>query len=265
MFTGIIFEMIMKVAESNLFVPRAELRTVGDVNRLVAPPEFEGYVDIDLRYMGENKPLSELHKYSGALRDQRFLYEIGFRQAIGEKLDLPEDVLKAGNLVYTLFNVIGRGNAANDACDYDNGDRSLRKRKYRSVRWVVNPAGFNDNGEIQINEDPEKRPVSEIYNSLVPSSGFGVVTMDGMARPDTGTPFATGTRKQALKSIIKSGVPEEHAEKFLYYFSSREYGQGKAAVSRWYYDDHYGSFIVYADNEPRVRSPVLCSFLVSRL
>ncbi len=240
-------------------VPRVQAYGLGDLNRL-RPFVFEGQAGTEINHLGTSKPLSELHKYSGALRDQRFLYELGLRQ----KADKPvgdSESQKAGIVVYDLFQERGRGTATDDACDYNNGDPSLRKEGHASVRWVVHPASIAG-GTVELGEQ------SEVYHILLPiaendDSRWVLMTVDGLYRTDTGTPFALGKRKQAVQSLMKSGFSEELAENEASRFYGRSEGQGIAAVVRWSYV-HGGPFYVYASGVPRGGLPFLGSFLASR-
>ena len=241
-------------------VPRIEAYGVGDVNRLRSYV-FEGEVDTEIANLGASKPLEDLHKLSGALRDQRFIYETGLRQKKGESVEFPEEALHAGRTTYDLFQERDRGNATDDVCDYDSGDKSLSKEGHASVRWVVHPASFKG-GQIKLGGQ------SEVYHILVPVAinddlRWVLMTDDGLYRTDTGSPFALGARDQAVESLVKRGYDKELAENEVSRFFGRREGQGMAAVSRWS-DEYCGPFDVGADFDPGDWDPILGSFLASR-
>ncbi|MBL7160909.1 MAG: hypothetical protein ISS93_03620 [Candidatus Aenigmarchaeota archaeon] len=248
-------ETIQRVA-----VPRIQIYGAGDLNRL-APFIFEGEVGTEIERLGE--PFKDIHAYSGALRDLRGLYEIGLAHEMGQELDLPAEALEAGKTVYHVFHQRPKGNVTDDACDY-NGGKQLRKvlDTDRSVRWIVHPAGFEDT------EDGWKANLgehSDVRYILVPKTGFTEMTVDGAYRPDTGTPFATNeSRKKAVQTWVKAGIPEEIAGKEVSYFYSREEGQGTAAGGRWRNNPEDGPFYVYAVYEPGLWSSNIGSFPVSR-
>ena len=160
-----------------------------------------------------------------------------------------------------LFERIGYGNVTNDACDYDNGKKGLKKTKEtdRSVRWVKKPVEFKET-----DDDWEAVGGEEKY-ILVPNSGYVELTNDGSYNPETGTPFSTlETREDAEQSWINRGFSQQFARLAVSYFCSREEGDGTGAVSRGYFNFDFGRFFVDAVDGPDDRYSYFGSFPASR-
>ena len=190
--------------------PRISVYGVGDLNRL-RRFEFEG--EIGREIIDSDVPASYLVNDTITLADQAALFQayVGIRQE--RELDTNDPFEQVLQYLFDIWKE--KTNVTRDLCDYDNGDRGMRKvhGTDRRVLWKV------------IRE--------EDYNILIPESGHVKCTNDGLYRPDTGTPFET-TRdmEEAIRSMIDHGIPEELAQKIRSYFWSREEDQGTCAVFR---------------------------------
>lgn len=178
-----------------------------------------------------DKEFHEIHKGSIILRDLNTLFQWYLLSELDEAPKLPEEVK---DVIYDLFSKTYRGHVTDDACDYNNGDRSTVKTKKtdRRVRWIIRPKAikYTDDGWIvQTAENPQT------FHIALPGSGYVELTDDGDYRPETGTPFSTvKTRKQAEKSWTKRGYDPAFAQKAVSFFQSRNEREGVASVVRWY-------------------------------
>lgn len=241
-----------------IHVPKLKVYGAGDLNRIM-PFSFDGEVADQIGSYG--KEFRELHKGSITLGEQAALFNWYLASELGEAPEMPEDVK---DTVYMLFDKIGYGNVTDDACDYDGGQKGLKKVKDtdRSVRWIIRPEGF-EKGENRWSAKLGEN--SNIRYITIPETGYVELTVDGPYRPDTGTPFSTvSTRKEAEKSWTKRGFDPEFARKAVSRFWSREEGQGTASVGRWCNDDGGGRFNVSADDGPGFWNLYIGSLPVSR-
>jgi hypothetical protein len=236
---------------------------LGDENRRFGPAHFSGgEVGTEIENMGTSKPWSELAGYSGTLVDQSILFEIGMMRELGLDPLQKEEVLIASTTFYRVCNILGhRGNATNDACDYIHG-KKLHKAKEsdRSVRWVTNPLGF-ENDQILGGQD---------HYILLPADGWVKRTMDGLYRPDTGTPFETTPNKEeAVESLaellaktknISIEAARSLAQRDVSYFWGRSEGSEASAVVRCSVN---GPFGICVDNALSFRDKDLGSFRIS--
>jgi hypothetical protein len=230
----------------------------GDLNRLL-PFEYHGKIAKEITNMGEQ--FKNIHKDSISLKDQATLFQAYLLSEEG-RLELPGDVKEV--LKYLFEDMKGHGNVTDDACNYNNGDKGMKKVKEsdRRVQWIRHPKEFVETDEgwkAKLGED------SEVKNILIPGTGYNELTCDGLIRPDTGTYFSTvKTRKEAEKSFTDKGFSSDFAKKAVSYFYSREEGNGTASVDRWCDDDDYGRFDVSAVSDPDDRDSVIGSFASSR-
>ena len=126
----------------------------------------------------------------------------------------------------------------NDACDYDHGDKGMRKVKStdRMVRWIVDPKnleGVFDDYPTTIKPAGYEWSATgdEEHFILIPETGYIELTVDGFLRPDTGTPFSTvETKEEAEASFLAKGFPPKLARMVASLFESREEGEGTASV-----------------------------------
>jgi hypothetical protein len=236
--------------------PKIRLYGAGDLNRLV-PFEFKGQVAEEIGRYGE--PLKDIHKGSISLRDEATLFQAYLLSELGEYAP-PEEIQ---GVIKHLFERTGYGNVTDNACDYDNGNKGLKKVKKtdRRVRWIPHPERF------ERTEDGWKAAIGEdgFVHILVPESGYVEMTCDGLYRPDTGTPYSTtNNRAKSEKSLTDRGFSPEFAKLAVSYFYSREEGKGTAAVVRWFSKADDGRFDVSADYDPDYGFPDIGSFPASR-
>jgi len=237
-------------------IPKIRIYGVGDLNRLM-PFEFEGQVAAEIGSYG--KPLKDIHKGSISLAEEATLFEAYLLSELDEYTPSEE----TRGVIKHLFERMGRGNVTDDACDYDNGDKRMKKARPtdRRVRWIPHPEGFEKADGVWkaiIGEDGFK-------DILVPETGYVEMTCDGLYRPDTGTPFSTAkSRERAEKSLTDRGFSPDFARKAVSYFYSRNEGEGTAAVVRWFGSADGGRFFVFTDYVPDGRSPSVGSFPASR-
>ncbi|MBI4895004.1 MAG: hypothetical protein HY831_00790 [Candidatus Aenigmarchaeota archaeon] len=226
-------------------VPRIQAYPLGSVEglRTSRQYDFEGSVAREMPQDSLGKEYKNIHSQSIVLADQAVLWNTYLLSKLG-KVSLPEDF---GAALETMFEKIGSGNITNDACDYDNGKKGLKKTKEtdRSVRWIKQPERFElDNGVWKAIGGKEKY-------ILVPESGYVESTCDGSYNSETGTPFSTvDTRAKAEKTWTSKGFDPEFARLAVSYFFSREEKQGTSAVGRWYGSGVSGPFGVGASDDP---------------
>ncbi len=159
------------------------------------------------------------------------------------------------------FDHIGRGEITNDACAYNDGDRSMRRVKPtdRRVLWIQKVLGFRKRrrGWQAITGSDSKE-----YKLIVPGSGFAELTDDGFCRPDTGTPFSTIPEKDkygnripeerqmwmAIESWLRRGYPSWFAGMMAWLFISRHENQGTAVVACYSILDYH--LMIDAEDKP---------------
>lgn len=187
--------------------PKLRIYGVGDLNRLL-PFEYKGKIGKEITDF--NEPYEELKDGSIILRDQATLFQ-AYVLSLTRGLDLPEDFRRV--LHYLFDNEAGRGNVTDDSCDYNRGDKGMGKANEtdRRVLWKAGDSEF---------------PI------LVPKTDWVKCTNDGLYRPDTGTPFETGSKSEALQSMVDHGIPSNVAKKILSYWRSRGEGSGTSYVDR---------------------------------
>lgn len=155
------------------------------------------------------------------------------------------------------FDHEGYGEVTNDACDYNNGDKKMRRVKPtdRRVLWIQKVLGFRRRG---IGWQAITGPDSQEYKILVPASGLMELTDDGLCRPDTGTPFSTipdrdkyGNQlpeKRQMEMAIESWTRRGYRFSIILFFMSRKEKEGTAIVGRYSIPEYH--FIIDAEGEP---------------
>lgn len=243
--------MATETKPSLIAVPRLRIYGAGDLNRL-RQFEYEGQIGREIVDFGQ--AYKDLQG-TIALRDQATLFQAYILSESGQ-LDLPGDIR---GVLHYLFKETGRGNVTNDACDYDRGDKGMKRvhDTDRHVLWKVAPERFEETSEGW------KAIGGEEYAILVPQTGWVKCTNDGLYRPDTGTPFETGSEDEAIQSMIDHGIPSDLAREIRSYFWRGEEGQGVSAVDR-YSSDRDGPFDVGAGRHPGNRLPDVGRFPSSR-
>jgi hypothetical protein len=221
----------------------------GDLTKSV-PYVFEGKIGSEIVRYGER--FCRIHKGSITLGDQAVLFNAYLLSELGE-MRLPENLEL---IIHRLFEERGRGNVVDNACDYDNVDRGIKKVKPtdRSVLWTIRPDKFARTG---LKWKVVLGATSEQYPTLAPESGFVELTVDGAFMPEEGlptrprgVPFSTvKTRRDAEESWTKRGFTQEFAAKAVSYFSSRGEREGIAAIVRKY-SPNGGRFCIRADYDP---------------
>ena len=209
-------------------VPGIKIYGTGDLNRL---KQFKHEGEIGIQILDKGKQYSDLQQDTIALREQATLFQ-KYLSIISERELDPEDPFE--QILSYLFNPpfddAAYGNVTNDACDYDNGDKWMKRihDTDKRVLWKVGPERFE--------ETPEgwKAIGGEEYPILIPEMGWVKCTNDGLYRPDTGTPFETGTMDEAINAMIDHGIPGEVANKAFSWFGRMEEGKGTSAVIRYY-------------------------------
>lgn len=243
--------MTTETGTGMITVPKIKIYGAGDLNSL-RMFEYDGEIGSEITDFG--KPYADLQD-TITLGDQSTLFQAYLLSESG-KLDLPKNV--HGVLDY-LFKETGKGNVTNDACDYDHGDKSMKKihESDRRVLWKVAPERFEETS------DGWKAIGGDEFTILVPEDGYVRWTNDGGYRPDTGTPFETGSKEEAIKSMIDHGIPENVAKRCRSYFLGRSEGNGIAAVVR-YSCGVYGPFDVGASWDPSNWGSIVGRFPASR-
>lgn len=236
-------------------VPRIRIYGVGDRSRLL-PFQYTGQIGTEITNL--NGQYRDIHRNSITLADHAALFQTYLRNEFPSDLgevELPDDVKK---VLRCLFGEEGCLIVTNDACDYDHGDQDMRRVKPtdRRVRWVVGPQNF----EGIFNDFPTTiRPAGyewsvtggKEYLILIPEPGYTELTVDGLLRPDTGTPFSTvETREEAEASFMARRFPLQLARMAVSYFESREEGEGISSVICGYINDRDGRFSIDVSNDP---------------
>jgi hypothetical protein len=227
----------------SIVVPGFEVYGVGDRNH-ETPFRYKGTVGDEIVGLGER--FYGLHKGSMALRDQAALFEWYLWAELGKAPEMPEE---PRGLIYRLFNQPGTRTVTDDAVDYNHG-ADLKKPEhgdYRSVKWIVHPAGFSRIGgwTAIIGKN------SYVKDVLIPGPGYVERTVDGAYRPDTGTPWSTSPKKAvAAKSWTRRGFSPEFARMASSMFLCRKEGEGTAAVGRSCNDPRDGPFTINAYLRP---------------
>lgn len=177
------------------------------------------------------------------------LHELATVAAYASRIpDVPEKAIEAGMMIHkNISNRKGVGEWTNDACDYDNRRAQrgvLTPDDYLHVRWVKHPVFERREGgwTASLQESSE-----ELYVDL-PPAGFVVLTMDGLYRPDTGTPFATEHYPgRVIRQLQEVGL---EGEEYLSFFLPQSRGRGTYAVCRWSLADSLGPFSVFVLDSP---------------
>lgn len=232
-------------------VPKLKIYGAGDLSRLQM---FEYDGDISRKITNFDKTYADLQD-TITLSDQTTLFQAYLLSESGQ-LDLPDDVL--GVLDY-LFKGKRRGNVTNDACDYDNGDKSMKKvhESDRRVLWKVAPERFEETS------DGWNAIGGDEFSIIIPKDGYVIWTNDGGYRPDTGTPFETGSVDEAIKSMIDHGIPDSVAKRCRSCFWSRSEDDGTSAVGRFSSEGN-GPFNVIAYRDPSFRHSSIGRFPARR-
>lgn len=240
--------------------PTQRVRIPGFIYRGFKFPQAE--VATDIEDLNHYEPVHELHKCSTTLAEVRALYEVAL--AIQQEEDLagiPEGAVKPALSIYAnIHSRNGAGECTDDACDYDNGKWPrgvLVQKDFLPVRWVKHPVLKEKDKcwEALLREDS-----AEAYIFL-PPEGFAVPTVDGLYRPDTGTPFATEKDKdKAIRILNRAGLD---GKKEASYFWRIGENKGVYSVTRQNigYD---GPFVVFASIKPGFRDDYIGSRPINR-
>ena len=185
----------MKSASQDYVDVKIKTYGAGDLNRLL-PFEYHGEIAKEITNMG--KQFKDIHKGSISLKDQATLFQAYLLSEEG-LLELSGDV--KGVLKYLFDDMKGFGNVTDDACNYNDGDKGMKKVKDsdKRVQWIRHPKKFFETGdEWKANLGDE----SKVKNILVPETGYVEKTCDGAYRPDTGTPFSTVDNRKKSREIL---------------------------------------------------------------
>jgi len=224
-------------------------------------PDAEIATDIEkLTYFDS---MHKLHTGGITLAESRALYELALAAQNGEDLPgIPKAAVEGALYIYeNIQSRIGMGEWIDDACDYDNGKKPrgvLAPKDFISVRWIKHPI-FKKTEKIWetlLHEDSEQAYI------FLPPDGFVIPTVEGLYRPETGTPFATEKdRKKALKLLNKAGL--DNKKDASYFWRSRR-TEGVCCVIRQHID-YYGAFTVLVDADPDFRDEYVGWRLINRL
>lgn len=159
------------------------------------------------------------------------------------------------------FDRVGYGNILETVADFDNGDKSMPKRKDPDRRILL-----IDRPELLVVEDGIIKEVrgGERKPKLWPGNGYVGRTCDGPYDSD-GVPMETwSTRKQAEQTWLSAGADIDFAKDAVSYAWSRDESQGKAVLSRRFFARVSGRFCLDADGDPGTRLGVVGRSPVSR-
>ena len=225
--------------ENYVKIPKIRTYGMGDLNRLL-PFEYDGHVGRKITNLGGE--CRNIHRGSVTLVDYATLFQAYLRSEFPQDnrrhghedeeldtLELSDDVKELLKHSFETF----RGIVTNDACDYDNGNKDMKRVKPtdRRVRWIINPEGFEKTGSKWSTGDKWSAIGGEPHYILLPEPGYIELTVDGLLRPDTGTPFSTvETKGEAVASFMARKFPYEFARRAVSYFCSRDEEQGTASV-----------------------------------
>jgi len=208
-------------------------------------PEAEMARDIDS--LRRHKPAYELCEGSATLAEIAVIYELALTAQMGEApIERPEEAAKAALSIYdNIHSRIETGEWTDDAADYHN-TRRLRgvivPENYIPVRWIKHPS-FKKGPS---GWEADLREGSEEFYVFLPADGFVIPTIDGLYRPDTGTPFATEEDKGRATMLLERACLDG---KEASYFWRSHWERGVYAVSRRHYPSH-GPFAIHVKAEP---------------
>jgi hypothetical protein len=204
----------------------------------------------DIEGLNSNKPAHALCKGSTTLSEATALYELALAIQLDDDLaGVPEKVAMAAGTVYNSIHLRMRaGEWTDDACDWHNIHivrGTVVPKNCVPARWVKHPV-FERRAEGW--QALAGEGSDEMYICL-PPEGFVIPTIDGLYRPDTGTPFATeGDREKAVRLLESAGL--NGRKEVSYFWGKPLYKGGVCAVSHRRYPSYYGPFAIHVGAEP---------------
>ena len=220
-----------------------------------------GLVSTQIEYLGREIPAHISRKDSLTLAEERAIYELALAARHGELSKnlssfLSQHVEPNIRIYNNIHETETAGNWTDDAVNYDSPRRKPRgvilPKGYTWVQWLKRPSLVRHAEDSKTWLTSVEVGDTEILEIPLPPTGYPIPTMDGIYRPDTGTPFATVTihdRKEAIKKWSEAGYDRDTTERELSRFTRREGDwKGLAAVHR-YNGKGLGPFAVYLDDD----------------